>query len=206
MPLQNRVTPTGEIITDPGRGLFIGNRGCLHDDDRQLAPARWKHKNWVTCRLEFNNRRRTLMAPKRYTELFFLDEAVALAAGHRPCGECRRADYNRYLELWTVVRGTRPGATDLDKLLHGERAEPGARRLRRHDTRLNDLPDGAFVLDADGTASLVWGAALYPYTPAGYGPPRPRPGGAVLMLTPPVSAEILRVGYRPILHPSTDSR
>jgi hypothetical protein len=101
MPLQNRVIPSGEIISDPSRAAkFMGNRGILHDDERRLGRARWRHRAWIVCALSFNGRRRTLMAPGSYTELFFLDEAVAFAAGHRPCGECRREAYLRFLEGW----------------------------------------------------------------------------------------------------------
>jgi len=203
MPLQNRVTPTGEIIATAARGLFMGNRGVLHDDRKRLGPARWKHKNWVTCRLRFKGRRRTLMTPRRYTELFFLDEAVALAAGHRPCGECRRGDYNRFLDIWAQVLGARPGAKAFDAALHAERAVPGARRLKRHPARLEALPDGVFVLrESDTVPYLVLGDALRPYSPAGYGPPVRRPSGSVMMLTPPKTAAVLRAGYAPVLHPS----
>jgi len=205
MALQNRVMPTGEIIADPARSLFMGNRGVLHDDRRRLGPARWKHKNWVTCRLQFNNRQRTLMTPNRYTELFFLDEAVALAAGHRPCGECRRADYNRYLDRWTHTYGARPDAKALDTHLHAERAEPGARRNRCHSVIVEDVPDGAFIHLGDGTPCLVRDDRIHPYTPSGYGMAQARPTGPAVMLTPPVTAEILRAGYRPVLHPSIDS-
>ncbi len=201
MTLRNRVTPRGEIIADPARGLFMGNRGVLHDDQRRLGTARWKHKNWVTCVLRFKDRHRAVMTPKRYTELFFLDEAVALAAGHRPCGECRHRDYTRFLDFWQAVTGVRPGAKDFDKVLHAARAEPGARRLRRHTAMLEYLPDGAFV-DISGAAHLVLGGSLRPYTPSGYGRPVRRLTGPVTLLTPPPTVAVLSAGFRPVLHPS----
>jgi len=202
MPLQNRVTPTGDILAVAPRGLFMGNRGVLHDDLRRLGAARWKHRNWVTCRLNFNNRRRQLMTPRRYTELFFLDEAVALAAGHRPCGECRHGDYQHFLELWAEAHGHRPTAKALDDMLHMARAEPGARRLKRHTAALEGLPDGAFVLADSGQALLVAGEHTYPYEPGGYGAPLKRWAGTVRVLTPSPTIAVLRVGFRPVLHPS----
>lgn len=204
MTLRNRVTPTGDILADPARGLFMGNRGVLHDATRTLGPARWKHRNWVCCVLAFKGRRRPLMAPRRYTELFFLDEAVALAAGHRPCGECRRGDYMRFLDLWQTVTGERPKAPTLDKVLHAARAEPGARRLRRHVADMAALPDGAFVLIAD-VPHLVRGDALLPYAPGSYGAPVRRPTGPATLLTPPPTVDVMRAGFRPVLHPSADA-
>lgn len=201
MTLQNRVTPTGEILADPARGLFMGNRGVLHDDRQTLGAARWKHRNWVCCVLAFKGRRRPLMTPRRYTELFFLDEAVALAAGHRPCGECRRGDYNQFLDLWQASTGERPTAPELDRVLHAARAEPGARRLRRHAAEMAALPDGAFVLIAD-VPYLVRGDALLPYAPGGYGAPIRRPAGPVVLLTPPPTVQVLNAGFWPVLHPS----
>jgi len=205
--LQNRVTPTGKIIADPARGLFMGNRGVLHDENRRLGRARWRHKNWVMCVLTFKGRRRNLMTPKRYTELFFLDEAVALAAGHRPCGECRLKDYNDFLGRWTEVHGTRPDAKSFDKALHAERALPGGRSQRRYVAQLEDLPDGAFVLTdlAPSTPHLVWADALVPYAPAGYGAPILRPEGEALLLTPPSTVEVLKLGFVPVMHPSLGS-
>jgi len=203
MPLQNRVLPTGEIVADVSRGLFMGNRGVLHDADRHLGPARWKHRNWVTCRLSFNNRKRRLMMPKRYTELFFLDEAVALAAGHRPCGECRHRDYMHFLDLWEKATGDRPGAKDLDKVLHAARAEPGARHLRRHQVRLEDLPDGVFI-ELSGAPHLVLEGTLRPFAPGGYGAPMRRTAGPVTLLTPPPTVAVLKAGFRPVLHDSAN--
>jgi hypothetical protein len=207
MPLQNRVTPDGQIIATPARGTMMGNRGVLHDENRVLGRARWRHKNWVACRLEFNNRHRRVMTLKRYTELFFLDEAVAFAAGHRPCAECRRADYNRFKALWMDVRGMDARgcgalpAKEIDNGLHTERAIPRQAEQKRHSARLPNLPDGAFVM-FDEAPHLVLGKQLLPYAPEGYGAPIDRPcQGAVTVLTPPSVLAVFRAGYQPMLNP-----
>src|SRR5437870_12100577 len=141
MPLQNRVTPLGELIADPARGLVYGNRGCLHDAQGRIR-RRWATKRWIACRLEFRGwRRHPLLQPGRFTELFFLDEATAFAAGHRPCALCRREDYNAFL---TLVGAS--SADEVDARLHEERLEPGTRAQRRHPAALDELPDGSFVL------------------------------------------------------------
>src|SRR5919198_4389061 len=147
MPLQNRVTPLGELIADPARGLVYGNRGCLHDAHGRIRRHH-SGRRWIACRLRFRGWHRSpLMQPGRFTELFFLDEATALAAGHRPCALCRRADYERLVELWRELHPGEEGADAIDTRLHGERlAAPGrgggallARRL--HDAALDELPD-----------------------------------------------------------------
>ncbi|ABG32656.1 hypothetical protein CEP88_05420 [Roseobacter denitrificans] len=192
MPLQNRVQPTGEIIAHPARGQFMGNRGVLHDSDQRLGKARWRHKAWVTCVLSFKNRRRALMSPRRYTELFFLDEAVAFAAGHRPCGECRRADYNRFR---TAAGITTPIAA-YDSMLHAQRVVPRRYEHLRYTADIAELPDGAFILSESGAAHLAWGDALLPYSPSGYGPPIRRPAqGSVTVLTPKPLVDVLHAGY-----------
>jgi hypothetical protein len=198
MTLRNRVMPDGRIVADPARGAMMGNRGILHDEDRNLGRARWRHRNWVACRLEFRGRRRPVMAPWHYTELFFLDEAVAFAAGHRPCGECRRGDYLRFKALWETAHGGEAlAAKDLDAALHLERAVPRTFQQRRHEADLADLPDGAFVL-IEGVALLVWGDELLPYAPAGYGAAIARPkSGRAVVLTPPGVLDVFRAGYRP---------
>ena len=203
MPLQNRVQPDGTILAHPARGTMMGNRGILHDVARRLGPTRWRHRAWVACVLSFKGRRRKLMAPGRYTELFFLDEAVALSAGHRPCAECRRADFGHFRALWTRAHGlpAPPRAPDMDAVLHAARAVPGGRHLRRHEAQPDDLPDGTIVHDGADCLLLVGSGAL-PVHPDGYGAPRPRPTGPVRLLTPPPTVAVLHAGYRPHLHPS----
>ena len=198
MTLQNRVGPDGEIVADPARGLFLGNRGILHDDRRQLGPARWRHRNWVCCTLSFKERRRVPMTPGTYTELFFLDEAVALAAGHRPCAECRRADYQRFRDHWEEATGLRPTPAEMDGALHAARALRGGRRLATWEAEADDLPDGTFIAGA----ALILGDRALPFGFAGYGPARPRPRGRVTVLTPEPTVQVLGAGYRPVLHPS----
>jgi hypothetical protein len=197
MPLQNRVTPLGELVAVPERGLVYGNRGCLHDREGRIR-RRYAVKRWIACRLEFKGRRRkALLQPGRYTELFFLDEATAFAAGHRPCAECRRADYDRFRELVGA-----PGADAIDERLHAERM--GSPRVR---VQVDELPDGAFVLEA-GEPWLVLGSELLQWTPGGYARRRPRPSGEALLITPPTTVDVLRAGWTPVvpfLHPSASS-
>jgi len=193
VPLQNRVTPLGELIADPARGLVYGNRGCLHDSHGRIR-RRYATKRWIACRLEFRGwQRHPLLQPGRFTELFFLDEATAFAAGHRPCALCRREDYKRFLAL--VGAG---GADEIDARLHAERLGP---RRRAPD----DLPDGTFVL-LDGEPWLVVGGRLRRWTPAGYADERSLEPAA--LITPPTLVEVLRAGWRsdavPLLHPSAE--
>ena len=197
MPLQNRVTPLGELIADPARGLVYGNRGCLHDDDGRIR-RRFAVKRWIACRLEFKGWKRTqLLQPGRFTELFFLDEATAFAAGHRPCALCRREDYDRFV----AIVGAR--ADEIDERLHVERLD-GSRRRRLHPARMRDLPDGAFVLE-DGEPWLVLDDGVRRWTPSGYTERRTRPDGDAVLITPPSLVEVLRSGWQgsvPLLHPS----
>src|SRR4051812_11243306 len=146
MPLQNRVTPFNELVADPARGLVYGNRGCLHDANGRIR-RRYNGKRWIACRLEFRGRHRTtLLQPGRYTELFFLDEVTAFAAGHRPCAECRREDYDRLGEIWRELHPGQIGADAIDAQLHSERLDPESRAQRRHRAALEDLPDGTFIV------------------------------------------------------------
>jgi len=196
MPFQNRVTPLGELIATPERGLVYGNRGRLHDE-RGVIRRQWQLKRWISCRLEFRGRYRTggPMAPNRYTGLFFLDDATALAAGHRPCAECRNADYRSFLALTGASR-----ADELDELLHAERG-------RLHEEELDTLPDGAFVV-LDREPWLVVGAALMRWAPGGYSGRRQRPSGRIQVITPPTSVRVLASGWRgalPLIHPSRAS-
>jgi len=202
-PLRNRVSPLGALLADPARGLVYGNRGCLHDEHGRIR-RQWGVRRWLACRLEFRGwQRGPLLQPGRFTELFFLDEATALAAGHRACALCRRADYVRLTALWRELHPGRVGADAIDAQLHAERVIGGMRRL--HDAALDDLPDGAFVLDG-GTPRLVLGGQLLAWTPAGYTEPTPRPVAArVQLITPPSLVAVLRAGWEPLvplLHPS----
>jgi hypothetical protein len=193
MSFQNRVTPLGELIATPERGLVYGNRGRLHDAEGRIRRE-WQVKRWISCRLEFRGRYRAggPMAPNRYTGLFFLDEATAFAAGHRPCAECRREDYLRFMEL---VGETRAGA--IDERLDAERLGPKPVR------KVASLPDGAFVL-VDGEPWLVLDEELRLWTPGGYTRRRTGSGRATL-LTPTSVLPVLASGWDglvPLLHPS----
>ena len=200
-PRQNRVLPTGEIITVRARGLLMGNRGSLHDADGRLGRARWRHPHWIICLTAFKGRRRLLAAPGQYSELFFLDEAVALAAGHRPCAECRRPAYNAFLLAWEKSGLPGRNAAEIDQALHAARVGRDGRQIT-HCADIAQIPDGTFLAGPDAPL-LVIGPHLLPFTPAGYGPPRPRPAsGRVVALTPAPTIAALSAGYRPLLHPS----
>jgi hypothetical protein len=205
MSLQNRVTPLGELIADPGRGLVYGNRGCLHDEDGRIR-RRYNGKRWIACVLEFRGRRRTrLLQPGRYTELFFLDEATAFAAGHRPCAECRHDDYVRFVSLWRELYPGDTRADMIDARLHAERLDLETRAQRRHRAAFDALPDGAFVLH-DDEPHLVSGSRLVRWTASGYRETTSRPAhGEAVVLTPPSLVAVLRAGWRsslPLVHPS----
>jgi hypothetical protein len=205
MPLQNRVTPRSELVADPGRGLVYGNRGCLHDVQGRIR-RRYAGRRWIACRLQFRGwLRRPLLQPGRFTELFFLDEATAMAAGHRACALCRREDYDRLLAIWSGLHPGQTGADAVDLQLHTERVDPSTRAQRVHAARMDALPDGAFVL-ADGEPYLVLGETLRRWTPGGYLAPVPRPvREQAALLTPPSLVEVLRAGWNPdvpLLHPS----
>lgn len=205
-PRQNRVLPTGEIVAIPARGTLTGNRGILHDAEGRLGAARWRHKHWIACLLELPGRPpRPLMAPGAWTELFFLDEAVALAAGHRPCAYCRRAAFNAYRAAWSAAGQPGARAPEIDAALHAARVTRSRRQIT-HPAEIATLPDGCFIA-GDQAPLLVLGARLLPFAPEGYGPPRPRPGsGRVTVLTPAPSVAALAAGYRPDLHPSAARR
>jgi hypothetical protein len=208
MPRQNRVTPLGEIIAAPARGLVFGNRGRLHDADGRIRRGH-AGRAWIACRLRFGDRRRELMAPGRYTELFFLDDATAMAAGHRPCAECRRADYDGFVAAWPGALPAGRRATAIDAQLHAERLADGGAQ-RHHDAGLDELPDGVFVL-RDDTPWLLHGNRLLRWTPDGYADAVPRlPGARAVVVTPPSVVAVLQRGWRPaavpLVHPSADGR
>lgn len=205
MPRRNRVSPLSELVSTPARGLVYGNRGCLHDASGHIRRP-FATKRWIACQLRFaGRRRRPLMAAGRYTELFFLDEATALAAGHRPCAECRRADYEQLRALWTELHPGQTGADAIDAQLHTERLVPGTSVRRLHDAPFAELPDGAFVMH-EGAPCLVLGRRLLIWSPGGYfaahrGPPNRR----ATVITPPSLVELLRTERTPLvalLHPS----
>ena len=208
MTLQNRVTPTGEIVAVSARGTLMGNRGNLHGDGRVLLRTQASRMDWVTCRLDFKGRKRPIMAPGKYTELFFLDEATALAAGHRPCNECRPERLAAFKEAWAVGVEGQPGmrllVTHLDTALHRDRfVSKGIQR--RFEARLGDLPDGVMVqLPGEArTARLKWNGRLHRWTASGYVDPQPlNLDVAVTVLTPQCTVKTLAAGYLPAVHAS----
>jgi hypothetical protein len=210
VPKQNRVTPFGDLIATPERGTMMGNRGVLHDAEGRIKRA-WQVKRWIVCVLEFRGRKRTVMAPNRYTELFFLDEATALAAGHRPCAECRRARFLSFCNAWKLAYpgdggSQRPTATEIDNRLHAERVAAD-RSKRAFPAALDGLPDGVFVtVEAWGRqAYLVRGDRLLEWSPGDYRARLSRPqGGRVRVLTPRSTVEAIRAGYAPEVHPSAE--
>jgi hypothetical protein len=208
MPLPNRVDPFGILFADSSRGLFFGNRGGrFHRDDRTLGIRRWVSRSWICCRLEFNGRHRDVWS-RGYTELFFLDEPTALAAGHRPCFECRRRDAKAFAAAFGRGRGYEGAAraAEIDRVLHMERLD--GRAKRRHRLPIDDLPDGAlFTLAGEpGSVYAIRGSSLLRWSPTGYPARRPRPQGIVAdLLTPPGVLAALSAGYRPFWHPSADA-
>jgi hypothetical protein len=202
MPLQNRVTPTGDIVADPHRGLFTGNRGIIHDPaTRTLLRKRWSSPAWITCLCEFRGWRRKVMGGRSWTELFFLDEATAFAAGHRPCFFCRRDDANRFRAAWQKGNGVSPIlARDMDAMLHRERLDRGEKRLHALPMPVEELPDGAMVQAGEESFLILQGKALR-WSMTGYRKAENAIAEARL-LTPPSTLRALDAGYRPVLHPS----
>jgi hypothetical protein len=202
MPLQNRVDPFGDLFAAPARGTLMGNRGGrFHYDDRTLGRRRWVSRQWICCRLAFKGRRRTVWG-RSYTELFFLDEPTALAAGHRPCFECRRDDAQAFADCWQRAFGlrVRPCAAEMDRVLHAQRLEAAVKRI--HRLPIDDLPDGTFIVRA-GEALAVRGDTLLRWTPSGYAETIPRARGRMAdVLTPPAIVRVLTAGYAPQWHVS----
>jgi hypothetical protein len=196
MPLQNRVDPFGNLCAVSARGTLMGNRGGrLHDDRRGLGNRRWVSRQWICCKLDFNNRHRKIWG-NSYTELFFLDEVTAFAAGHRPCFECRRKDALAFAERFPGAQR----APAIDKILHAERLDGEAKRLHRR--KIAELPDGTTVV-IDGGPFVLRGQHLLRWTPQGYTDKRPRARGRQIdVLTPPSILAVLSRGYRPSWHPS----
>ena len=199
MPLQNRVDPFGNLICISARGTMMGNRGgALHNLQREIVRD-YKSRRWITCVLEFRGRRRVVMSPNRYTELFFLDEATAFSAGHRPCAECRRERFNAFRSAWQRVHrlDRAPSADEMDLELHRQRLE--GKRKATYAAELASLPDGCFV-ERGGNAFLVWGDRLLRWSPSGYTSQAARGKGRITVLTPKSIVECFRQGYRPEFH------
>jgi len=204
MPRPNRVTPFGNLVAVSERGLVYGNRGCLHDDQGRIR-RRYSGRRWIACRLEFRGwHREPLLQPGRFTELFFLDEATAFGAGHRPCALCRSADFRRFVALWTSHRPDESKVDAIDRRLHAERLNDARRGPRTHAAAYADLPDGAMVV-LDHDAWLVRGAEIRRWTFAGYTDRASRPRGTAEVITPPSLLAVLAAGWSgevPLLHPS----
>jgi hypothetical protein len=203
MPLQNRVTPFGDIVATSERGLFTGNRGIIHDPGtKTLLNRRWSSPAWITCVCDFRGRRRNVMATRSWTELFFLDESTSFAAGHRPCFYCRRDDANRFRAAWEEGNGvTGVKATEIDRVLHAERLDGRVKRLHALDGPLDSLPDGAMV-EAGGESYLIAQGRVLRWSFAGYAAIDDALRDAQL-LTPPSTLRAFRAGYRPVLHPTS---
>jgi len=209
MPRQNRVDPFGRLIAVPARGTLMGNRGCLHDAAGRIV-RRWTTRSWIACRLSFKGRHRAIMTPNRWTELFFLDEVTAFSAGHRPCGECRREDYLRFKSAW--VSGNpqfdltlKTPIEKIDLILQRERvSDPPASAKVMFTANIDTLPDGVFVVGADGeTPFLLWGDRLLRWTPDGYRDAGPPPElASANVLTPRSIVAAFDAGYRPQVHAS----
>ncbi len=206
MPRQNRVTPFGKIIATPARGTLMGNRGLLHDGHGRIRRD-WRLKRWIHCVLEFKGRHRQVMTPGRYTELFFLDEATALSAGHRPCAECLRTRYNEFRAAWSAgnpraLESRRVSAELIDNVLHADRIDAGGSK-HTFSAELDSLPDGVFVSLADALDQpfLIQGQSLLAWSPGGYRDRLPRPAGQrVSVLTPKSTLAAIRAGFVPEVH------
>lgn len=195
------MTPRGAIVSAPERGTLMGNRGVLHDHSQRIVRP-WQLVRWISCEIEFRGRWRPVMAPDRWTELFFLDEATALAAGHRPCAHCRHADYQRFRRAWSDAHGIEPPPADaIDRVLHHDRLVDRQTK-RTYLERREALPDGAMVL-LDDDAWLVHGGNLLRWSLAGYGARQPGPLPERLeVLTPRSAVAALAAGYEPGVHAS----
>jgi hypothetical protein len=206
MPLQNRVSPFGEIVSVSARGTCMGNRGIIHDPEtKTLLTRRWQHRAWICCVLSFKGYQHPIMGPSAYTELFFLDEVTALAAGHRPCAYCRRKDFNAFKEAWIKAKPIAGDdfltAPEMDRTLHRERVTRKREKVT-YVARVGDLPDGVIVTQS-GRAQLILGEHLLPWTPHGYREGLPRKSNLrVPVLTPRSTVQVIAAGYVPILHAS----
>lgn len=209
MPLQNRVTPFGRLEAVSARGAWLGNRGILHDDRRKIV-AQWRTRAWITCRLHWPGVHRVVFSPHTWSELFFLDEATAFSAGHRPCAYCRRERYNAFKQAWCAANARvldvpNPRVDLIDARLHAERVIPGGGK-RTHRECFGNLPAGTFVV-LDGNAWLVWRGRLFPWSHTGYGRSRPIrvPHECATVLTPASIVAMFRAGFTPQVHESAAS-
>jgi len=205
MPLQNRVTPFGDIVAIEQRGIFTGNRGILHEvASKTLLHRRWSNKAWITCSLYDRGRWREVMGQRSWTELFFLDEAVALAAGHRPCFACRRASAQAFRAAWAKAHGLQspPSAPAMDAVLHRERLDDRRKRIHPLTEDIADLPDGAMVVRNNEAFAIVRGQS-WRWSERGYELEK-SPANADGLLTPPSTLNAMRAGYRPVLHPTIE--
>jgi len=209
MPLQNRVDPYGRLHAVDARGAWMGNRGILHDDHRRIV-SQWRLRRWITCTLSCKGRRRQVFAPHRYSELFFLDEATAFAAGHRPCAECRRPRFNEFRDAWLAAN--LPAVTDryvrveeIDRVLHAERTLRGDKKT--YEARLDELPPGTMI-EYRNAPHLLWDGILRPWRFQGYAEAfEARDGGEeVVVLTPASVVRTLATGFRPQVHESAFGR
>lgn len=211
MPLQNRVDPFGQIHAVAERGMFTGNRGIIHDPEtKTLLKKRWALQAWIICVCEFNGRKREPMGRNRpggkagWTELFFVDEVTALAAGHRPCFFCQRERAKDFVARFGEAFGVaEPRAPMVDKRLHRERWASGGKGKALAIDELAGLPDGAMVA-ADGKAYALKDGRLLPWSFGGYGDARDfsELKFDMRLLTPPTTVEVLKQGYKPVWHPS----
>lgn len=206
MAKQNRVDPWGRLNAVSAKGSWLGNRGILHNDQQEIV-APWRHKSWVTCRLDFRGVKREIFSPGSYSELFFLDEATALAAGHRPCAECRRQRYNEFKELWCTAnldgaQASKVPIAAIDERLHAERAASGGQKVT-YQTELQAIPPGTMI-ELDGAAYLYWSRRLHLWSPEGYSQShiKTMPTMRVTVLTPASIVKVLSLGFVPQVHQS----
>ena len=203
MALQNRVTPFGDIVAVPARGRLMGNRGIIHDPtSKRLLTRRWQHQAWICCVLSYKDCQHPIMGPGAYTELFFLDEATALAAGHRPCAYCRRASFNSFKSNWIKGNGLDPEVfvpvRNIDRQLHHERVNRRREKVT-YDASIDQLPNGAMIVQRN-SAMLLWEDKMFPWTPDGFAPPLPKPTGIMsIVLTPRSTVAAIRAGYAPVV-------
>ena len=201
MPLQNRVLPNGDIVAIAQRGLMTGNRGIIHGPNRQLSKRRWSHKAWICCEIEWQGRKRAVMTGRNWTELFFLDEAVAFAAGHRPCGYCRRDAYQSFRDAWGKAHGRVAKAPEMDSVLHAARIDRKSKGKKTYFAEAKTLPLGSFVL-SKGKPHVVYDGNLRAYELEGYGAFSTMPDHMIEVLTPAPIIAVLKTGYRPVFHDS----